>query len=199
MNEEERFNNRYKEGDIPWDIGRPDYNLINVVIDTPILPCKALDIGCGTGDSSIWLAENGFKVTGTDTVELAVEMAGEKASESGVEVTFLKSDILKDRLPEHSFDFVYDRGCFHTFDLKSERKKFAKNVAKAMEEGGLWLSLIGSQDSPPRDEGPPQRSANDIVEAVEPYFEIISMVAGFFDSDREVPNRAWICLFRKRK
>jgi len=198
MNEEERFNDRYQTGNIPWDIGRPDYNLVNIVIDTPIIPCKALDIGCGTGDSSIWLAQNGFQVTGSDTVELAVKMAQEKADKNKVDCKFLKSDILKDKIPDSSFEFVFDRGCFHTFDLKSERKRFARNVAYMIKNGGLWLSLIGSLDGPPRDDGPPQRSANDIVTAVEPYFEILSIASGFFDSDREVPNRAWICLFRKR-
>jgi len=66
MTVEEDYRARYQSGDIPWDVGRADFNLIDVVTQKPIPSCKALDIGCGTGDNSIWLARNGFKVTGTD-------------------------------------------------------------------------------------------------------------------------------------
>lgn len=52
---EERYKKRYKEGNTPWDIGRPDSNLIQTVTAMDIKPCKALDIGCGTGDNTIWL------------------------------------------------------------------------------------------------------------------------------------------------
>jgi methyl halide transferase len=53
MGTEERFKKRYESGDTPWDIGKPDFNLIQTVTMMTIEPCKALDIGCGTGDNSI--------------------------------------------------------------------------------------------------------------------------------------------------
>ncbi|SFG09286.1 Tellurite resistance protein TehB [Desulfotomaculum arcticum] len=52
---EEGYKKRYKAGDTPWEIGKPDFNLIQTVTTMAIKPCKALDIGCGTGDNSIWL------------------------------------------------------------------------------------------------------------------------------------------------
>ena len=67
MTIEERYRDRYESGDTPWDIGQPDFNLIEVVTQKPILSCKVLEIGCGTGDNSIWLAQNRFQVIGTDT------------------------------------------------------------------------------------------------------------------------------------
>ena len=47
MSTEDRFKKRYKTGDTPWDIGKPDLNLTETVTRTPIDKCKALDIGCG--------------------------------------------------------------------------------------------------------------------------------------------------------
>jgi hypothetical protein len=43
--EKDRFKKRYKTGNTPWDIGKPDFNLTETVGKTPIGNCKALDIG----------------------------------------------------------------------------------------------------------------------------------------------------------
>ncbi|MGB7911821.1 MAG: methyltransferase domain-containing protein, partial [Desulfobaccales bacterium] len=73
MTAEDHFQKRYESGDTPWDIGKPDFNLIQTVSTMAIEPCKALDIGCGTGDNSIWLSQKDFQVTGVDTSELAIQ------------------------------------------------------------------------------------------------------------------------------
>jgi len=79
-----------------------------------------------------------------------------------------------------------------------DRRAFAENVAAHLEEDGLWLSIIGNADDRRAGPGPPRRSARDIVNAVEPCFEILSLVAGHFGSRRPDPPRAWVCLMRKR-
>jgi len=62
----------------------------------------------------------------------------------------------------------------------------------------LWLSLVGSADDQRPGPGPPRRTARDIVNAVEPSFEILSLVAGHFGSNRPDPPGCWVCLMRKR-
>lgn len=198
MSVKKHFKERYKAGITPWDIGRPDFNLIETVTKIPVKSCKALDIGCGTGDNSIWLAQRQFQVTGTDISEIAIETAKEKAFKSKVECTFLVVDFFKNRIEGAPFGFVFDRGCFHTIDSSKERKKFAKNVALNLEKDGLWLSLIGSADEQRQGPGPPQRTANDIVAAVESYFEIHSLFSSHFDSNRQNPPKCWVCLMQKR-
>lgn len=198
MSVNKRFKERYKTGNTPWDIGKPDFNLIETVTKIPIESCKALDIGCGTGDNSIWLAQKQFQVTGTDVSEIAIEKAKEKALKNNVKCTFLVVDFFKSRIEGAPFGFVFDRGCFHTFDSNKERKKFAKNVASNLEKNGLWLSLIGSADERRQGPGPPQRTANDIVAAVKPYFEIFSLFSSHFESNRQNPPKCWVCLMQKR-
>jgi methyl halide transferase len=199
MTTEDHYKERYSSGDTPWDIGQPDFNLIEVVTKTPIPGCRALDIGCGTGDNSIWLAQNGFQVVGTDTSEIALAKAKEKASEANVVCNFIHVDFLKDKIEGAPFRFVFDRGCFHSFSSGDERRSFAQNVAAYLEDDGLWLTLVGSTDERRRGPGPPQRTAADIVLAVEPYFMILSLISTHFGSNHPNPPRAWRCLMQKRQ
>jgi methyl halide transferase len=118
---------------------------------------------------------------------------GERRSSGGFAVT--GRSISKYGFP---FGFVFDRGCFHTFDSGKERKRFAKNVSANLVKDGLWLSLTGSADERREGPGPPQRTANDIVAAVESYFEILSLTSRHFDSISKHPPRCWVCLMQKR-
>jgi SAM-dependent methyltransferase len=194
MSVEDRFKKRYKTGNIPWDIGKPDFNLTETVIQNPINSCKVLDIGCGTGDNSIWLAQKHFQVTGTDISEIAIE----KASKKDVKCTFHVVDFIRNQIEGVLFGFVFDRGCFHTFTSASERKKFAKKVASNLEKDGLCLSIVGNADERRQGPGPPQRTAGDIVAAAEPFFEILSLTSSHFGSNSQNPPRCWVCLMQKR-
>lgn len=195
---EEGYKKRYKAADTPWDLGRPDVNLIQTVTTMDINPCKALEIGCGTGNNSIWLSQNNFDVIGIDTSEIAIQKAVEKASIGNDKCTFLVNDILLNKIDGAPFSFAFDRGCFHSFNSDEERKTFAEKVAAHLEKDGLWLSLVGNADEKRDFPGPPQRTARDIVNSVEPCFEILSLVSGHFESDHPSPPRAWVCLMRKR-
>ena len=198
MTNKERFRERYESGDTPWDAGRPDFNLIDVVTQEHILSCKALDVGCGTGDNSIWLAQKRFLVTGTDISGIALDKARAKASSANVACEFVTADFLVTKIGGAPFGFVFDRGCFHSFSSKKDRKRFAQNVAAHLEEAGLWLTLVGNADEQREGLGPPRLTAGDIAWAAEPCFEILSLTSSHFGSDNPKPPRAWRCLMRKR-
>jgi len=195
---ENRFEERYRTGDTPWDHSTPDSNLLDMVMQRPIPKCKALDVGCGTGGNAIWLAQQSFLVTGCDFSPTAVEKAAGKAALSNVACSFIVADFLKDKISGSPFSFVFDRGCLHSFGSAEERRQFAETVASHLEEDGLWLSLVGNADDRAREIGPPTLTARELVDAVEPYCEIISIEAGYFGSDEADPPKAWICLMRKR-
>ena len=198
MSDPEGWQKRYETGDTPWDTGRPDHNLTDLVKHRPIAPCKALEIGCGTGLHALWLAARGFTVTGVDISPLAIERARSLNEAAEARCRFLAGDFLSETIPRGPFGFAFDRGCFHSFDSREERRLFARRVAAHLAPSGLWFSMSGSSDDPPRKEGPPMLPALEIVTAVEPLFEILSLSAGRFDSKREVKPRAWLALLRKR-
>lgn len=198
MNTKDRFIKHYKDGYMPWAHSKPDFNLVHLVTEWPISVGKALEIGCGTGTDAIWLAKKGFEVTAIDVSEIPISLAKEQARKESVEVDFRVLDFLIDGLPTNSFDFIFDRGYFHSYDSDKKRSVIAKKISRVLKENGLWLSLLGSCDSPPREKGPPMRSVKNIVDAVEPHLEILSIKSSIFGSDQENPAKNWVCLFKKR-
>jgi len=85
--------------------------------------------------------------------------------------TFIVSEILTSRVEGAPFGFAFDRGCFHALSSDKERKSSAENVNGHLGKDGLWLSLLGNADERRDGPGPPQRTARNIVNAVEPSFE----------------------------
>ncbi len=197
MHDKEYFDKRYRSNDIPWDNDRPDSNLINLIAKKRIKGNKVLDVGCGKGQNCIWLAKNGFEVTGVDFSKTAISFAKENAIKSKVHINFLENDFLKEEVKGYPFDFLYDHGCFHSFDSK-EMALFAENAAFHLSKQGKWLSIIGNCDEKREGNGPPRQSAKAVITAVEPFFEILFIASGFFESKHKIPPRAWICFMQKR-
>ncbi len=199
MADKKSFEERYQENDTPWEIHRPDHNLIDFVAAHPVEPCPAIDLGCGTGDNSIWLATQGFTVTGCDLSDIALDKARVKAERAKVQCTFSQGDFMRDLPPGAPFCFAFDRGCFHSFEAPDGLSRFAARVAAVLETHGQWLSLIGNKDEERGDRpGPPQLAASQIVAAVEPYFEIIALRRGHFDFNQTPAPLIWLCHLRKR-
>jgi SAM-dependent methyltransferase len=189
------WNESYASRELPWDTGEPEPLLVEFVTAGRIRPTRTLEIGAGTGTNSIWLAERGFEVLGIDVAPLAVEQANAKLEGRGLGCRFAALDFLTAVPPAGPFQFVFDRGCFHVFDEPEERARFAAQVAAALAPGGMWLSLIGSTEGPPREVGPPRRSAHEVILAVEPALEIVKLRAAEF---RDHGAKAWFCLSRRR-
>lgn len=72
---------------------------------TGLAPGTALDLGCGEGGDVVWLAQQGWTVTGADVSPVALERAAAAARAAGVEVTLTRTD-LASSFPTGSFDLV---------------------------------------------------------------------------------------------
>ncbi len=63
----ERWDRVYQEvplEDIPWDEGQPSGVLVELVREGKVKKGAALDICCGTGHNTLFLAQEGFQVAG---------------------------------------------------------------------------------------------------------------------------------------
>lgn len=192
------FEERYKKGDLPWDSGRYDSSLKEVIDDYSITPCPLLELGAGTCTNAIWLAKQGFNVTAIDVSSTAVETARKKVAEAGVTVDVIRADVLTDDLPKGPFTLIFDRGCFHSLGSAENKSRLVRIIHDRLEHDGYWFSIIGSTDGPDRDHGPPRMSLLDIATLVEPQFEFIQIKAIEMDTNLPQPPRGWACLMRKR-
>jgi SAM-dependent methyltransferase len=198
MTEQIEWNARYRDGNLPWDTGRPSSELQRVVSRNAIQPCRAFEIGCGTGTNSVWLVQQGFEVTGIDLAPLAVEHAERRASAAGVKVHFLAADVLN--MPDlgGGFAFFFDRGCYHAV-RRDAPAQYAPAVARQLTAGGRGLILAGNAREP-HDPGPPVVTEEQIREELGVAFQILDLHEFRFDEAPGVPEQflGWSCLVEKR-
>ena len=192
-----RWDARYQGGGLPWDTGQPEPVLVSALAEGTIAPApgRVLEVGCGTGTNSVWLAQRGFEVTACDIAPTAVERGRAKAAAAGVVVRWHVGSFPEGE--DGRYDLVFDRGVFHIPGL--DRADFAAQAAARLRVGGRWLSLVGSTEGPPRDTGPPRISARDIVAAVEPVLEIERLEGRAFRTNAPDDGaRAWLLVATKR-
>ena len=117
----------YRLGFTPWD-GHPiAKNLQDLVEELPA--GNALDLGCGTGDSSIYLAQHGWKVTGVDYVPQALDKARAKATATKASVNFVHADVthLSQEGVGTDFGLIVDNGCLHNMS-DGDRDAYVREV-----------------------------------------------------------------------
>jgi SAM-dependent methyltransferase len=194
----QHWEERYRSGDIPWDTGRPSSELLRVVAMEAIRPCRAIELGCGTGANVVWLASHGFDVSGMDLSPLAIEHARQRAAQAGVEVRLLTADVLNP--PDEiggPYDFVFDRGCYHVVRRESA-SRYVATLLQITRPGSVGLVLAGNAREP-RQPGPPVVSEEEIRAELGHAFTIQWLREFRFDQAAGVPGQplAWSCLLRR--
>ncbi|HJP38603.1 MAG TPA: class I SAM-dependent methyltransferase [Gammaproteobacteria bacterium] len=106
------YNSAKKPEDLPWHEADPPALLIQT-LNQRSTPGRALDIGCGAGTYSIYMAERGYQVTAIDFMPQAITMLQTRIAGKDLAIKAVQADVGK-WSAEHSFDLVLDIGCLHT-------------------------------------------------------------------------------------
>jgi len=139
-----RFESAY-DGTPPWDIGRPQPAIVRLA-ETGQIKGSVLDVGCGTGENVLYLAERGFPAVGIDGAPSAIRKARAKAKARGINVEFEIADALDLSLPA-PFETAIDSGLFHVFS-DEERPRFRDSLAGVVRPGGNYFLMCFSEREP---------------------------------------------------
>ena len=101
-----------------------------------LVPGRALDAGCGAGAEAIWLASQGWRVTGADLSSAALGLAASRAQEQGVSelVQWVEAD-LSTWTPTVPFDLVMS----HYAHPAMPQLDFYDRIASWVAPGGTLL------------------------------------------------------------
>lgn len=101
---------------------------------------RVLEIGCGTGSSTVALAEQGAKVSGIDIDQGALAVAKDRCKLYGVEAELhaLNSDAMADSFRDQVFDFIIFFACLEHMTI-AERLAALRNAWNMLPLGGLLV------------------------------------------------------------
>ena len=97
---------------------------------------RALDLACGEGRNAVWLAEQGWTVTGVDFSDVGLDKARRMATERGVDIEWICADATNWQPPADGFDLVV---VFYLQLAADERRRAMCVAARALAPGGTLL------------------------------------------------------------
>ena len=127
----------YRYFKAPWDMGARE-ELVSLIESGRVKPGRAIDLGCGTGANTRFLAAKGFEVTGVDFAKAAIEKAEERAQQEGVKVSYIVDDLTDLHNVSGTFDFLVDYGVLDDLRLR-QREAYVQNMLPLTHPGSLYL------------------------------------------------------------
>jgi ubiquinone/menaquinone biosynthesis C-methylase UbiE len=149
----EDWNARYAQKELVWS-AEPNRRFAAEV--AALYPGRALDLACGEGRNAVWLAEQGWRVTGVDFSDAALAKAAELAASRGVEAEWVVADVLDYQPEQRSFDLVV---LLYLQLARDEILHAVRTAAGAVAPGGTLVVLAHDTANVTRGYGGPKDAA----------------------------------------
>lgn len=191
---QEDWQRHYDENDMGWDLGQVAPPFVRLWEEGKLPLGKVLVPGCGRGHEVLFLAGNGFKVTGVDYSEGAVTYLKKSLIEQDLEGQILHQDFFS---LDDSHDAVYDLVIEQTFFCAispRQRQSYVQHVARMLKPEGMLVGLFYHTD---KEGGPPY---NTTLEDIETHFSgdfKILKIEKSADSAEQRKNKEWLAILKK--
>jgi SAM-dependent methyltransferase len=187
------YTNEATIGSLPWYNKDLDHDLREYLNTMNITKGRFLDLGTGPATQAIELSKLGFQVTATDISENAISRA-KRISNS---IEFIVDDVLESKLKEDSFDYIFDRGCFHVLE-PSSRQRYVNQICRILRDGGLLLLKTFSAKEPLRGGGPYRFSIDEIDSIFSDRFVRESFKETVYQGTLDILPKALFVVLRKQ-
>jgi len=131
------WNQRYRSVDLVW--GTEPNRFVAEALGGREPAGRALDLACGEGRNAIWLARRGWRVTGVDLSDVAIERARKLAAAEGVEAEWVCADLTSYEPDPEAFALVV---ISYLQVPETARRVVLARAAAALAPGGE-LFMIG--------------------------------------------------------
>ncbi len=181
------WDGRYLSGDTPWDTGIVPPEVITLIESSVVSRGWVLDLGCGSGVTSCYLAAHGFRVVGVDLAQVALRRGLTRASTRGLPCFFVRASAAHLSLVRLQASLAIDIGCFHNL-TPSGRTSYIRSLAEHLQAGAHYLlyTFFSSEATSTSMIGPAD------IAAFAPQFTLLKATHG---QDRERPS-AWFLMRR---
>lgn len=139
----------YEQKGIPSSFRETPTRIVKLFVEKYNGSGNALDIGCGKGRNSIFLAQNGYSVYAIDFLPSATREVKQKAKTLNLNIQTICQSVTEPfPFPDNYFDLIIDIFCYKHQVNGKDRKKYRKEVERVLKPTGFFvLSLAGKNDS----------------------------------------------------
>ena len=187
------YANETSVGSLPWYNKDLDNDLKEHLRTMTMAKGRLLDLGTGPATQAIELSKLGFQVTATDISENAIT----RAKSMSKDIEFIVDDILESKLKDDSFDYIFDRGCFHVLE-PSSRQRYVNQISRILRDGGLLFLKTFSTKEPSRGGGPYRFSIDEIGSIFTDSFVIYFFKETVYQGRLDILPKALFVVLRKR-
>lgn len=141
------FDSVYAQDDFYYGLdpisGLADFLDLNGVPDMAL----ALDLGCGEGRDSLYMAKRGISVLAVDTSNEGIRKLQNHAKQLGLVIDARCVDARKLNIPENHFDIIVGRTFLHHLEM-ADIERVVKSIKDGVRVGGAVFISVFTVDDP---------------------------------------------------